>query len=271
MCFNGYRQCYWLITLFLAIGCEEVVEPSLITTSPILVVEAHLSDIPNETVVKLTTTAPFNDPSPNPPVTNATVQIRNDPNNLISFFEQEPGIYTPIERDFVGREGGQYSLSVKVGRVVYSSLAYMPQTPKIDSLSFAFEARNIDQEAGYYVSYHYQDPISRDYHLLEFLENGVPNIGERFEIRSDRNVNGKYLRFKVQKAFNRNDTVTIITRSLTEAAYKYFEGLNLLAESGSPSQAVPENPNSNISSENNPALGIFYATTSASESIVITP
>jgi hypothetical protein len=240
-------------------ACEEVVEPSLIAADPVVVIEGWLSDQPGESYVRLSYTAPFNDPTNTPPLANAQVSVYNEQTGTMVFSEQgELGYYQPVFAAYSCMPGNTYSLRVEADGASYSATAFLPQPMGIDSLSVAYLQAGPDREEGFYVSYHYQDPPSKNFHLLRLARNGIPLPQERLEIRNDQNVNGKYLSLQVPAAFRQGDTVAVTFYSLTQSAYTYFDGVNLLIAAGSPSEAVPENPKTNIVSDA-PVLGFFNA------------
>ena len=263
-CFKAYLESLTILCgIFLLLGlssCEEVIEPSLITAAPVLVVEGEVSNLPRNSRIRLTETTAFNDPNPNPKVMGANVSLVNSGGFVSSFKEVAPGEYMPLDSTFVGLPGELYSLRINTeNNEEYQGVSRMPSPLPIDSVTYEYDSTNI--YAGnppYYVYYHYQDPVGPNYHLVEIWVNGDAAEGNRFEIRSDENVRGKYLRLELPQLFHPSDTVKIQLQTINSNVFRYYEGLNSLIESGSPSEAVPENPNNNISGDA-PALGIFQA------------
>lgn len=254
-------------------ACEEVVEPSLISADPVLVIEANVSNIIRATRVKLTTTTAFNNPNPNPKVSEAEVLVRQSTNGQTFRFEEvSPGEYLPLSREFKGSPGVLYTLEVITGQggdeETYTSISRMPFPIPVDSITYQYEEERADREAGYYLFYHYQDPLGRNYHLVEVWRNNQKLSNDRIEIRNDENVRDKYLKLEIPYTFSPSDTVRIKITSLPEDVFTYYEGINSLTELGSPSEAVPENPNNNIVSDAF-ALGYFSASSSEEYTVIL--
>ncbi len=250
-----------LIGLTLALSsCEEVVEPSLISANPILVVEGIVTDDFGDTRVNLSETTAFNDPNPNPQITGARVRVREGTSGQsYTFIEAELGVYVPLDPGFRGIPGTTYSLEIStVEGEDYFSNTRMPFPLRLDSLSYEWQEETVEREEGFYVFYHYQDPDGPNYHLLEVWKNGQLQSSERIEVRSDENVSGKYLRLEIPSVFAPSDTVGLKILTLPSDAFEYYLGVNTLIEAGGPSEAVPENPVGNINGEQ-PSLGLFKA------------
>lgn len=257
-----------LATIF---SCEELIEPSLITVDPVLIVEGKVSNKPLDTRVKLSETTAFNNPEPNAGVTSASVSLVAGSNGRVtSFTETLPGQYIPTNEEFIGFPGESYTLRINLDNgESYQSNTRMPAPVPIDSITYEFDSASVGREVGYYIYYHYQDPVGKNYHLIETRRGGEPLDTDRFEIRSDENVRNKYLKLELPYVFQAEDTVQFRIKSISSEVFQYYEGINSLIESGSPSEAVPENPNNNINGDA-PVLGIFQASHTL-EFLVILP
>lgn len=249
---------FWF--LLLISSCEEIVTPDLITADPVIVIDSWVTNRPGDSYIKLTQTAAFNSPEATPRVSNALIYLTDNFNRRVRFIETEKGSYFPEDNDFTGKPGGVYKLSVRLGETEFLASARMSGVPKIDSLKYSLREDEPLFEDGYYLTVYFQDPPGqRNYYYWEVLLNEEIINDKEISISEDGNVNGQYLNFElpffIDKALaDSSDRVQVNIFSLTEDAYKYYQGLDLLTKSGSPAQAVPENPPTNIQ---NGALGFF--------------
>ncbi|MBX2842946.1 MAG: DUF4249 domain-containing protein [Flammeovirgaceae bacterium] len=269
----------WLINLFLRLGflllissCEEVVTPDLITADPVIVIDSWVTNMPGNNYIKLTQTAAFNSPEATPRVSNAIIFLTDNFNRRVRFIEREQGSYLPENDDFTGKPGGIYKLSVRIGETEFLANSKMSNVAEIDSLTYNFREDEPLFEDGYYLTAYFQDPPSqKNYYYWEVLLNEEIINNKEINISDDANVNGQYLNFElpffIDKAFaDSSDRVQVNIFSLTEEAYKYYQGLDILTKSGSPAQAVPENPPTNIQ---NGALGFFNVSAMDSSKVTL--
>jgi hypothetical protein len=264
-----------LLLLLLAIGfsCEEVIDPDLISGPPIIVIDGWLLPNAEETRVALSRSAPFNSNESNPRIEDALVIIREQFGQSNLFRETKDGFYQPINTSFTTRNFGRYNLEIQIDGVNYSSSITVKNTPTIDSLTYRFVEDNPLMEDGYYVTYHYQEPTTiNDFYFWEVWRNGILISKQDVNISNDENTNGSYIDLELNYVFSKNDFIEVRLHSFTKEAYEYYQALKLLTESGSPAQAVPENPKSNLSSDKESGeiiLGFFNATLPNSDTIRI--
>lgn len=264
-----------LLLFLIAIGfsCEEVIDPDLISEPPIVVVDGWLLPNSEETRVVLSRSAPFNSNEINPRIEDASVVIREQFGQSNLFRETKKGFYQPINTNFTTRNFGRYNLEIQIDRVNYTSSIVVRNTPTIDSLTFSLVENTPLIEDGYYVTFYYQDPAaSKDFYYWEVLKNGILISEQDINISDDDNINGSYIELELDYVFEENDFVEVRLHSFTKEAYEYYQALKLLTESGSPAQAIPENPKSNLTSDKEGGeiiLGFFNATLPSSDTIRI--
>jgi len=247
------------IFLFLSlISCEEVVNPELVSADPVLVVDGIISNFENRNEILLSKTAPFNSPDPNPFVQGAEVKINYQ------------GIETNLSEIENGRFGTDMFQEIAVGEAVeltviaenrvYEARGEMPEKLILDSVSVIKREEDLSFDDGYYPVAHFtENGNSTNFYMWEIYLNGEFISSEDIILSNDENLNGLQVSFELPyfialDSANIGDTLTLFNYSLTESAFNYYNGLLSLAASGSPAQAVPDNPITNVRGG---ALGFF--------------
>ncbi len=122
------------ITLFglLLSSCEEYYTPDLKSVPPILVVESHLTNDPNQNFVNLSMTKSFYATEASVPVVGAKVELIQFKEGIIKGIETSTGNFTfpstPVS-------GEKYQLRITYLKDIYESdQVVMPPVPEIDSL-----------------------------------------------------------------------------------------------------------------------------------------
>ena len=242
-----------ILKLFFLIffSCEEVVNPELVSVAPVLVIDGLMNNFsPRHNQVVLSKTAPFNSVEPNPMVTDASVTALID-NREVNFFEEEKGVYLP---EFFGDipENAQIRLNVNSEGRTYLANATMPNKLTLDSVSVEKREEDISFDDGYYVTAHFTDIAAVDnFYMWEIYVNDDFVSNENILLSNDENLDGRRVDFELPfsmslDSLNTGDTLTLYNYSLSKAAYDYYNGLLSLTVTGSPSQAIPDNPITNI-------------------------
>ena len=272
------RTVGWLLIGMLFIRCEEVVNPQLIAAPPIYVIDGWLFPETEDNRVLLSFTAPFNSQEPNAPVSDALVIVRDNRGTANIFREQGgPGVYLPVNPNFNISSNTIYTLQVNVGGADYRAEISPVVTPPIDSLTWRSIVDPTDDiEDGNYITIHFQDPLgTSNFYLWEIWKNGAKISDGDINITSDEPIDGVYLDLELSSnpdyRFEIGDTVTVRLHSLTQKAFEYYQAVKLLTEFGSPAQATPDNPQTNLNNLANsePVLGFFNATLPTSDTIII--
>lgn len=256
----------FLILIFTS--CEDVIDINLDTIEPQIVIEGTINDIDNRSVIKLSKTTDYFEPSIYPPVSNAIVTV-TDNNGILTIFEEtEPGIYTT--ENLTGIENTTYSLNVQSEGENYEAEVTMPHKVFIDSLSFEPTPIYMEFEGGYVVNCHLKDPVEfRNYYRMKAYKKDDVTEAEKSEsIFNDDFVNGNNLTMQWEsEQFLPNDTIVVELQTLNKSTYYYYFTLFPIVGDGFGS-ANPANPDTNL---NNKALGYFGTFTINRDTIIILP
>src|SRR5690606_12371161 len=123
-------------------SCETVIDPTLQTAEPILVVDAWVNNKPEPQVIRLTKTQPYFEQSLPPGVSGAQVMISGSDGSEYLFTEGEADgeyIWTPGVGEGFGETGVTYTLTVVAEGETYQSITRMGRVPEIDSITFRRE------------------------------------------------------------------------------------------------------------------------------------
>lgn len=254
--------------LFLA-SCTKVIDVNLNNTSAKLVIEARVSDQSGPQRVKLTKTVNFDTDNNFPPVTGASVILRDITAGLADTLDEvSAGIYE--SSTIPGVQGHTYNLVINAEGKTYTSSSTMPQVVPFDSLYsedfsvFGELYKNMvpiyQDPAGvrnYYrfiltVNGHYKEQYSWD----DRFSDGRRNVSALFDEGADEDEEEEDERTKA------GDTATVEMQCVDEAAFRYFDSF-YQASGGSD---APANPVSNIQGG---ALGYFSAYTTRSRTIIV--
>ena len=263
-----FKKIFLIALLFIYSACKEVVDVELLSVPPVVVIDAWIIDRKGASYVKLSKSAPYNSVLAAPRILDAQVSIFDNPENIIVFKHQNSGIYVPENDDFEGFvNGNHYHLSVTVNKVIYTAHSRVPSITIIDSLSIFFRENDLLFADGYYLRVNYQDdPTTENYYMWKLSINNTPMTEQTVNLLNDDITNGQYLFQEIYGPLALGDTIDIEWLSLTKEGYQYYLGLYQLLEAGSPSQAIPENPVSNIEG----ALGFFTTASAQKKRIVVT-
>jgi len=253
-------------------SCEEVVNPVLVSGDPVLVIDARLTDRPGYSYVKLSTTAPFSGDENIPPATGAVVTVSDARGIIANFIERQPGLYLPISSGFSAVPGNRYTLNVSWETEEYRAETTMALPVKMDSISLKKRVNSAFFTDGYYITPYFRDPINRSNYYMWEMRNQERRLQARvIYLLNDENLNGQYFSQELTDfipidSLVAGDTLQVSMFTLERDAYAYFQGLSLLTESGSPAQAVPDNPLDNITGN---GIGFFLAAPVDTISVVV--
>lgn len=165
---------------FVLLSCEDVINPNLRNTKPVLVVDAWINDKAEDQVIRLSLTQPYLSGETPPPVSGATVTITHAGGSL-SFAEDvdQPGVYRWItdeltRADVFGQTGRSYTLSVNVNGQVFQASSRINRTVAIDSITFS------ESDSPFYPGNAY---------LAEFWATEPSGEGDTYWIRTYKNGN----------------------------------------------------------------------------------
>jgi len=169
-----------VISLFLASAifssCEDVINPTLESAEPVLVIDAWINNLPQTQKVILTRTQPYFQNVLPPAVTGATVTITDANGTAFTFLENTPGEYVwePSGNDVFGEIGLAYTLSVQTNGETFTAESKMGRAPSVDSITFFVQEANQFTDALYQAEFWSKDPLeSGDAYWIKFFKNGV--------------------------------------------------------------------------------------------------
>ncbi len=128
----------WMFVISLGgSSCIERFEPTGESTSNVLVVEGHISDLAEPQTIRLSRTRPLND-TKNIPETGAAVEVSDSRGVRYAFLETAPGQYQSDPAVFAGQLGEKYVLHIRTagGTTYKSSQVTLKKTPPIDDVYF---------------------------------------------------------------------------------------------------------------------------------------
>ncbi|MFD2163316.1 DUF4249 domain-containing protein [Paradesertivirga mongoliensis] len=249
---------------FLFASCEKVLDVELKDAAPIIVIEGVVTNRADSQIVKINRSVPFGEPNVFPDVTGALVTIKENPSGrVVTIRERRPGYY--MARNFTGRSGSTYELTVDVDGKIYTASSRMPNQVSIDSLGVSVSTIFGEQKKT--VQLMYKDPGSeKNYYRFVLRVNEIPskNIFTYDDsFTNGRSVNRELFDFDLDA--ETGDKAEIEMQCIDAAVYRYWQGLDQNQSRGGAS-TTPANPASNIRGG---ALGYFSAHTRQNEALVI--
>jgi hypothetical protein len=245
-------------------SCEEVIDLDLNSANPNIVIEANITDLYEEQVVKISLTKGFGEDNSIVPVNNAivTAQEENGPNYVFTKKTADGQYYSP---EFIGKSGVKYTVQVIVNNKTYTAESVMPERVNLDSLSLTSIVFFGDVKK--FVQIHYNDPGATNnyYNCVLTVNDKVRNA---FYPEEDRFNNGNKVVntiFNADPSLASGDKVIVDFQCINQNIYKYFFSISQISGNGGPPTA-PSNPDSNF---NNGALGYFSAHTSKKMEAII--
>ncbi|HET6252583.1 MAG TPA: DUF4249 domain-containing protein [Puia sp.] len=250
------------LALFGLLSCKKIVTLKLNNVPAAIVIQGEVTNQPGPYYVTISKPVDFYADNNFPPVSGATVVIRDGNGNIDSLFEISPGVYAT--QFLQGIPEVSYHLSATVQGITYTSTSTMPGTVDLDSISYVsnsgFGRKQISAVANF------QDPIGeRNYYQFVEYVNGTRMSKDLF-LFDDRLSDGRYINntlFNDSSYIHEGDDVRVDMYCIDSAVYNYF--FQLFASDGAGNfntSASPANPTSNIS---NGAYGYFSAHTVSSQ------
>ncbi|MDR0725504.1 MAG: DUF4249 domain-containing protein, partial [Prevotellaceae bacterium] len=170
---------YLLISVFIVSLLASCVEPFDIETDnspPVIVIYGFLTDEPDFHSIKVSSSSPYFDTSPNRGVSGAIVEITSSNNEVFHFKEIDsmPGSYLTTNK-IAGTPGVSYSLKVEVDfdndgdKEVYTATSTMLNAVAVDSV----EVKDMQMMGYKFYAFHLyaQDTPDEDYYLGRYMVN----------------------------------------------------------------------------------------------------
>lgn len=274
-----------MISMFslLSLACQEVININLEEGQKRLVVEGRIAlykEKPSTVQeIRLTTTSDYFSNTQAPAAVNAEVSISDNKGQTILLREYEPGIYRTEE--LTPAIGNTYELTITYGGELYRAKETLLAVPQIDSIYQVFIEENLFDKEGLRLKIDYQDPEEEiNYYYWEQYQDGMsminPNPGTKWSLVSnDELYNGQYIKGRLindEFIYTSGQIGVIRQIALSEYAYKYY--FALFDQEGSRGNlSAPPAPLrgniSNLTNEDNYALGYFYAAEISEKGIII--
>lgn len=239
----------FLFVVFL-FSCEKIIDIPLQEADSKIVIEGNVDNYNNTQEVIISRSTSFSYVGDRIPVSNAKVYLREDSMKAKLLLEDGKGVYRL--RNFKGKPGNTYFLSVEVDGEEYKSQSTMPMSVTIDSVGTV--ETDLFSETIKSATVVYTDPKEvKNYYRFKLEVN--QDFGKIFWLSNDRLTNGKEIN-RTLLDFDNNleeeDEVKIYLYNIDSNMYSYWDAIL----SQNPGNSTPSNPKSNIS---NNALGYFSA------------
>jgi hypothetical protein len=177
---NKFKLSSGLLTLLMGLfflSCEQVINPTLQSAPPLLVVDAWVNNKLEKQVILLTQTQSYFDDAQPTGVSGAVVTVEDlNDGTIYSFIENsiKKGSYEwiPGSTSF-GAIGHNYKLSVALNGETYEASSHMGRVPPIDSITFEKDVRNVSKEKTRYQG--------------QFWAVDPPGVGDSYWIRAVKN------------------------------------------------------------------------------------
>jgi hypothetical protein len=253
--------------LFTFPSCQKVININLNSTDPKLVIEAEISD-QSVCKVKLSETINFDETNNFPPVTTASITIRDNLGNSENLTETSPGLYS--SSTLVGVQGRTYTLTVTDKGKSYTANSTMSFPVEIDTITF--QKMGVFGNNTYITDIGFTDPagIKNYYRFIEIVNGITQNTIFIYDDRFDdgKSISNSLLSDAGQGGDNSEillgDTVIVLLQCIDKGVYDYFSTLS--QSSGGLQSSTPANPKSNF---NNGALGYFNAVSVRKKSAIV--
>lgn len=273
---KNLRYLTYIVFLFAATACEDVIDLKVPEGQTRLVVDGMLTDREELQTVKLKYTAPYFSNKPTPVVEGAAVYITDDTGQKIILTETAPGTY---QKEFAGVIGRTYQLTIETaeGEFYQSIEEPMAAVPPIDSIYYEFEEASLfNEEEGYFVSIAATDPreVANFYRWRYYINGQRQSEPEDLFFGNDRLMKD-YEDITVsfyRDALLPGDVAFVEQMSISENAYNFLNLLYQQAVSGGSQFDTPPAPiKGNIvhTESGTYALGYFMVTAIETAEITI--
>src|SRR5688500_16645704 len=262
-------------------SCDEPVHLDVNQAEPQLIIEGQVTNVTGHQYVKITRSAGFYDSGKTPRVIDATVLVRDDVGNEISFIHNPgtqadyAGYYLP-QTPFVGEIGRTYKLEATVDGQLYEATDRLFYVTPIDSLAYRLdEEEQEDPEVYgkfYEVMIYAKEPQdTKDYYLFKFFRNDSLKTDFDTDIyfTDDETLGENIDGVSSPIYFAPGDRARCEIYSISRDAFVFYSDLqSLLNNDGGLFSQPPSNSRSNIS---NGALGFFQTSALHTSEIEIKP
>lgn len=257
-----------LALMLTTVSCTKVIEIELKDADRQYVIEGAVYEGVDSAMVRVSRTTSYFDSSQPEVITDAVVKLTMPDNSIITMSHIGNGIYkasgltVPTE--------STYQLQVDVAGKMFTASSYMKPSMPLDTLEYEFQEGIFGGDDGYNVFLVFQDEIGKDFYRIQSTVNGVLlNKPEDLLVIDDNLNDGNLIRIPVfTHLYEAGDTVIAELNSLDSDLYEFYQTFGEAAaeDAGSPFNAAPSNPETNIKGG---ALGVFGAFTISKRTIIL--
>lgn len=126
------------LAVLLFCSCEDVIQVKLDEGSKLYVIDAFVNDLRIPQVIRVNTNSAYFSNNDAPPVSDATVVLRDLTANIdypFTYGSQGNYIYNITPGDTIARAGHQYQLNITIDGQLYTALTTQKRGAKIDSIA----------------------------------------------------------------------------------------------------------------------------------------
>jgi len=242
-----------------------------------LVVDARISSLPQEHVVRLSYSANYFSNEEEELVSGATVTI-TDGTKTIVFTEKEPGVYVSDSTEF-GTPNMMHTLNIDVDGNTYTAEDYLDEPAILDSIRvvpyYEDNDPNLPQTEWDILFATQEKPGFGDYYAWSIYINGElynPNIGDQLASSDEFLPDGAYFPMVYLDIIDLDDvesgdTVTVAQHTISELTFDSYQAILFQTDfRGGIFDSPPANIQTNL---NNRAVGLFSATGESRASFVM--
>lgn len=259
-----YKKAILVLTVLIALGCEDVITVNAPIAPPRLVIEASLNwykgTLGNYQFIKLSQSVPYFD-TQILPASDAEVTVTDSSNNTFLFTESEnKGIY--LTYNFIPKIDETYTLTIKYQNETYIGTEQLKSVTPIIRVAQENDQGFSGDETE--LKAYYQDPENeKNFYFFEFIID--KNLLIDLEVYNDEFTNGNEIfGFFSNDDLNPGDEVIIRNYGVSQ---RYYEFLFLLLQqknddSGGPFETQPASIRGNCVNVTNPdnyPFGYFRA------------
>src|SRR5579859_1900743 len=144
-------------------SCEQVINPTLQSAAPVLVVDAWINNKQEKQAVILTQTQPYFDDAQPTGISGAVVTINDLNDGTLYSFVENPSVkgsyeWSPASGSF-GTIGHNYKLSVVLNGETFEASSHLGRVPPIDSITFQKDDRSTSNKVRYQGQFWAKDPV----------------------------------------------------------------------------------------------------------------
>jgi len=253
-------------------ACETVVYPDLDNNAtPVLIVDAFVTNEAQPQTIRLTETIGFLDRETPPSALGATVVISNSANQIFTFVDEKKDgnyIWRPTNNDNLGAIGTSYTLTIRYKGEEFTAASKVNRVPPIDSLSVEFKKageRGTFSKEGYYVSLFAKDFVGTGdcYRIKTFRNDTLFNKPNELNLAYDASFNKGGgtdgtsfilpIRNQVTRAdepYKIGDKVRVEIHSITEDTFTFLQKVRQQQQNGGLFATPPVNVGTNIFNKN---------------------